>query len=146
MEVSQHAKYTCTFCGKNTVKRHSVGIWSCKSCKKTTAGGAYTVSYVIRTRAPVLAARLRLIQAADPGLGLLLLSPCGRHCEDYGTLRRSSCRASVGLEGGLPLHCIQGQHGVSENGVPSALQHAMDDEPDSQTDMAVTNLAVHAMR
>lgn len=36
--------YTCTFCGKNAVKRRSVGIWECKSCKKTTAGGAYTVS------------------------------------------------------------------------------------------------------
>ncbi|CRK16938.1 hypothetical protein BN1723_021041, partial [Verticillium longisporum] len=23
MEISQHAKYTCTFCGKPTVKRHS---------------------------------------------------------------------------------------------------------------------------
>ncbi|THY21085.1 hypothetical protein D6D00_07447 [Aureobasidium pullulans] len=44
MEVTQHARYTCTFCGKVTVKRHSVGIWDCKSCKKTVAGGAYTVS------------------------------------------------------------------------------------------------------
>ncbi|KAK7514596.1 ribosomal protein L37ae [Phyllosticta citriasiana] len=44
MEVTQHARYTCTFCGKVTVKRHSVGIWNCKSCKKTIAGGAYTVS------------------------------------------------------------------------------------------------------
>lgn len=51
METSQHAKYTCTFCGKDTVKRQAVGIWNCKSCKKTTAGGAYTVSYV-RTSLP----------------------------------------------------------------------------------------------
>jgi len=43
-EVSQHAKYTCTFCGKDSVRRSAVGIWSCKSCKKTMAGGAYTVS------------------------------------------------------------------------------------------------------
>ncbi|AEO57960.1 hypothetical protein MYCTH_2304829 [Thermothelomyces thermophilus ATCC 42464] len=43
-EVSQHAKYTCTFCGKNTVRRTAVGIWNCKSCKKTMAGGAYTVA------------------------------------------------------------------------------------------------------
>ncbi|KAL2156367.1 hypothetical protein VTH82DRAFT_1112 [Thermothelomyces myriococcoides] len=43
-EVSQHAKYTCTFCGKNSVRRTAVGIWSCKSCKKTMAGGAYTVA------------------------------------------------------------------------------------------------------
>ncbi|KAK3937639.1 ribosomal protein L37ae [Diplogelasinospora grovesii] len=43
-EVSQHARYTCTFCGKASVRRSAVGIWSCKSCKKTMAGGAYTVS------------------------------------------------------------------------------------------------------
>jgi ribosomal protein eL43 len=46
MEITQHARYVCTFCGKTSVKRHSVGIWDCKSCKKTVAGGAYTVSYV----------------------------------------------------------------------------------------------------
>ncbi|KAA8564081.1 hypothetical protein EYC84_012068 [Monilinia fructicola] len=44
MEITQHARYVCTFCGKTTVKRHSVGIWDCKSCKKTVAGGAYTVT------------------------------------------------------------------------------------------------------
>jgi large subunit ribosomal protein L37Ae len=32
------------FCGKNTVRRTSVGIWNCKACKKTMAGGAYTVA------------------------------------------------------------------------------------------------------
>ncbi|KAF2497745.1 hypothetical protein BU16DRAFT_559481 [Lophium mytilinum] len=36
MEITQHARYTCTFCGKVAVKRHS--------CKKTVAGGAWTVS------------------------------------------------------------------------------------------------------
>jgi hypothetical protein len=45
-EITQHAKYTCTFCGKTTVKRKAVGIWSCRACKKTVAGGAYTVAYV----------------------------------------------------------------------------------------------------
>ncbi|KAF2763694.1 ribosomal protein L37ae [Teratosphaeria nubilosa] len=44
IEISQHSKYTCSFCGKVTVKRHSVGIWNCKSCKKTVAGGAYALS------------------------------------------------------------------------------------------------------
>jgi hypothetical protein len=47
MEISQHARYTCTFCGKNSVKRTAVGIWECKSCQKTVAGGAWTVSYVL---------------------------------------------------------------------------------------------------
>lgn len=47
MEISQHAKYTCTFCGKVTVRRQSTGIWNCRSCKRTMAGGAYTVAYVL---------------------------------------------------------------------------------------------------
>jgi large subunit ribosomal protein L37Ae len=46
MEITQHAKYTCTFCGKVTVRRQAVGIWNCKGCKRVVAGGAYTVSYV----------------------------------------------------------------------------------------------------
>lgn len=37
---------TAAFCGKDSVRRTSVGIWNCKSCKKTLAGGAYTVAYV----------------------------------------------------------------------------------------------------
>ncbi|KAL8293742.1 hypothetical protein RQP46_000443 [Phenoliferia psychrophenolica] len=44
MEITQHATYTCTFCGKDSVKRTAVGIWHCKACRKTTAGGAWTVS------------------------------------------------------------------------------------------------------
>jgi large subunit ribosomal protein L37Ae len=40
-EISQHARYLCTFCGKNTLKRHSVGIWHCRACRKTMTGGAY---------------------------------------------------------------------------------------------------------
>jgi large subunit ribosomal protein L37Ae len=46
IEISQHARYTCTFCGKVSVKRQAVGIWDCRSCHKTVAGGAYVVSYV----------------------------------------------------------------------------------------------------
>ncbi|XP_030743505.2 60S ribosomal protein L37a-like [Echinops telfairi] len=42
IEISQHAKYTCSFCGKTKTKRHVVGIWHCGSCMKTGAGGAWT--------------------------------------------------------------------------------------------------------
>ncbi|KAK9864837.1 hypothetical protein WJX84_008463 [Apatococcus fuscideae] len=44
IEVSQHSKYFCSFCGKFAVRRQAVGIWKCKSCKKTTAGGAYVLN------------------------------------------------------------------------------------------------------
>ena len=47
IEVTQHATYTCSFCGKDTVTRKAVGIWNCsaKGCNKVLAGGAYTVRY-----------------------------------------------------------------------------------------------------
>lgn len=41
IEISQHTNYMCAFCGKDKVKRVSVGIWECKSCNKTIAGGAW---------------------------------------------------------------------------------------------------------
>merc|ERR1711976_337977 len=44
MEVSQHSKYTCSFCGKENMKRRAAGIWGCKSCRKVVAGGAYVYS------------------------------------------------------------------------------------------------------
>merc|ERR1711976_221660 len=44
IEISQHSKFTCHFCGKCNMKRKVVGIWECKSCQKTVAGGAYTYS------------------------------------------------------------------------------------------------------
>uniref|UniRef100_A0A8C1TBV8 Zgc:171772 n=1 Tax=Cyprinus carpio TaxID=7962 RepID=A0A8C1TBV8_CYPCA len=51
IEISQHAKYTCSFCGKTKMKRKAVGIWHCGSCMKTVAGGAWmynTTSAVCR--------------------------------------------------------------------------------------------------
>ncbi|UYV77271.1 RpL37A [Cordylochernes scorpioides] len=41
IEISQHKKYTCSFCGKNALKRKCVGIWHCRACTKTVSGGAY---------------------------------------------------------------------------------------------------------
>lgn len=46
IEISQHAKYNCAFCGKDSVKRNVTGIWECKSCHKVVAGGAYLLKYV----------------------------------------------------------------------------------------------------
>jgi len=61
MEVTQLAKYTCTFCGKDSVKRHAVGIWKCKSCKKTVAGGAWTMSTIAAATVRSTIRRLREI-------------------------------------------------------------------------------------
>ncbi|CAI8613096.1 unnamed protein product [Vicia faba] len=44
MEVSQHSKFFCEFCGKYVVKRKAVGIWGCKDCGKVKTGGAYTLN------------------------------------------------------------------------------------------------------
>ncbi|XP_052094797.1 60S ribosomal protein L37a [Mytilus californianus] len=44
MEIEQHAKYTCQFCGKDSMKRRAVGIWHCTKCMKTVAGGAWIYS------------------------------------------------------------------------------------------------------
>ncbi|PNI70988.1 RPL37A isoform 2 [Pan troglodytes] len=47
IEISQHAKYTCSFCGKTKMKRRAVGIWHCGSCMKTVAGGAWTYKLAV---------------------------------------------------------------------------------------------------
>lgn len=47
IETTQHAKYTCSFCGRDAVRRTAVGIWECRGCKKVVAGGAWTLGYGI---------------------------------------------------------------------------------------------------
>ncbi len=46
MEIGQHARYICAFCGKKSVRRVAVGIWKChaKTCGKVVAGGAWSVN------------------------------------------------------------------------------------------------------
>ncbi|XP_036728484.1 60S ribosomal protein L37a-like [Balaenoptera musculus] len=46
IEIRQHAKYTCSFCGKAKMKRRAVGIWHCGSWMKTVAGGAWTYNTI----------------------------------------------------------------------------------------------------
>jgi len=36
--------YVCSVCGKKAVRRISTGIWQCKSCGATFAGGAFAPS------------------------------------------------------------------------------------------------------
>merc|ERR1712228_632739 len=46
MEITQHSKYMCSFCGKENMRRDAVGIWRCttKNCRIKIAGGAWTLS------------------------------------------------------------------------------------------------------
>jgi large subunit ribosomal protein L37Ae len=62
IEVSQHSTYRCAFCGKDSVKRSCVGIWDCRSCKKTIAGGAYSLSTASAVTVRSTIGRLRKIQ------------------------------------------------------------------------------------
>ncbi|KAI0766596.1 60S ribosomal protein L37 [Trametes elegans] len=64
MEITQHARYTCTFCGKDSVKRQAVGIWKCSSCKKVIAGGAWAVSTTAAATVRSTVRRLREITEA----------------------------------------------------------------------------------
>lgn len=59
IEVQQHSKYLCPFCGKTSVKRRATGIWHCSGCQKTIAGGAYALTTSAATTARTTLKRLR---------------------------------------------------------------------------------------
>jgi large subunit ribosomal protein L37Ae len=42
--TSLRAYHKCPSCASPSVKRESVGLWGCKKCGYTFAGGAYTPS------------------------------------------------------------------------------------------------------
>ncbi|XP_057562329.1 60S ribosomal protein L37a-like [Hippopotamus amphibius kiboko] len=62
-ETSQHAKYTCSLCGKTKMKTQAVCIWHCGSCMKMVAGGTWT--YNITSAATVKSAIIRLKELKD---------------------------------------------------------------------------------
>ncbi|XP_008707947.1 60S ribosomal protein L37a-like [Ursus maritimus] len=41
-KISQHSKYTCSFCGETKMRRQVVRLWHYSSCMKTIAGGTCT--------------------------------------------------------------------------------------------------------
>lgn len=45
------ARYTCEMCGKEAVKRTGTGIWRCRHCNTTYAGGAYSMTTPAGTNA-----------------------------------------------------------------------------------------------
>eukprot|EP00818_Percolomonas_sp_WS_P002783 CAMPEP_0117447248 /NCGR_PEP_ID=MMETSP0759-20121206/6772_1 /TAXON_ID=63605 /ORGANISM="Percolomonas cosmopolitus, Strain WS" /LENGTH=86 /DNA_ID=CAMNT_0005239567 /DNA_START=49 /DNA_END=309 /DNA_ORIENTATION=+ len=42
-EESKRSRHFCHFCGKYQFKRRAVGIWDCKNCGKSYAGGAWSL-------------------------------------------------------------------------------------------------------
>ena len=54
--------YTCHFCGRTAVKRQATGIWKCKGCCKTVAGGAYVMATTAAATVRSTTRRLRELQ------------------------------------------------------------------------------------
>ncbi|XP_041029684.1 60S ribosomal protein L37a-like [Carcharodon carcharias] len=67
IEISQHAKYTCTFCGKTKMKRRAVDIWHCGSRMKTVSGGAWAYT---TTSAITIKSAIRYLQELKDQLAL----------------------------------------------------------------------------
>merc|ERR1711916_262551 len=58
-ETTQHGTFTCNFCGKDACRRSVVGIWKCRTCKKTVAGGAYVMNTIAGATVRSTVRRLR---------------------------------------------------------------------------------------
>ncbi len=44
IKKEKSSRYQCEMCGKESVKRVSTGIWRCRHCGTTYAGGAYSMT------------------------------------------------------------------------------------------------------
>ncbi|KAA0154746.1 hypothetical protein FNF27_03529 [Cafeteria roenbergensis] len=62
IEIAQHSKYHCAFCGKDSMKRAVTGIWHCKPCNRVVAGGAYTLATAAANTVRSNIARLRKLR------------------------------------------------------------------------------------
>merc|ERR1712154_36661 len=65
IEILQRSKYICPFCSVQNIKRKSNGVWKCKSCEKTMAGGCWTLSTTAAVTAKGTIARLRKSEQAE---------------------------------------------------------------------------------
>lgn len=60
--MQQRAKYVCPACGKSQIRRTAAGIWGCKGCKVTFAGGAFEFATSVATTAKVTMTRLKKLK------------------------------------------------------------------------------------
>ena len=59
IEILQRKKTICPFCGKTSIKRAAVGIWKCRACKRSVAGGAWEFTTTAATTAKTTIHRLK---------------------------------------------------------------------------------------
>ena len=64
-EISAHATYTCSFCGKDAVRRQAAGIWSCRGCKRQVAGGCWQLGTSAASAVRATIARLKKLQDSE---------------------------------------------------------------------------------
>eukprot|EP01067_Filipodium_phascolosomae_P009088 Filipodium_phascolosomae@DN8011_c0_g1_i1.p1 len=62
-EISKRVAYSCTFCGRDRVKRIAVGIWKCKKCQRVYSGGAWQMSTAAAVTVRSTLTRLKKLQA-----------------------------------------------------------------------------------
>ena len=59
IEILQRKKTICPFCGKTSIRRAAAGIWKCRACKRTIAGGAWEFTTTAATTAKTTINRLK---------------------------------------------------------------------------------------
>ena len=59
IEILQRMKSICPFCGKTSIKREAVGIWKCRACIRSIAGGAFEFITTAATTAKTTINRLK---------------------------------------------------------------------------------------
>ena len=59
IEILQRKKTICPFCGKTAIKRAAAGIWKCRACKRSIAGGAWEFTTTAATTAKTTIHRLK---------------------------------------------------------------------------------------
>ena len=59
IEILQRKKTICPFCGKTAIKRAAAGIWKCRACKRSSAGGAWEFTTTAATTAKTTIHRLK---------------------------------------------------------------------------------------